>query len=55
MNATQQLVEKIINCGSASLVVVAFAVAIIYLSVYFISGTGDKNSMERKETIKRVG
>ncbi len=55
MNATQQLVEKIINYGSASLIVVSFAVAIIYLSVYFISGAGDKTSMERKETIKRVG
>lgn len=55
MNATQQLVEKIINYGSASLIVVAFAVAIIYLSFYFISGVGDKTSIERKETIKRVG
>lgn len=49
MNATQQLVEKIINYGSASLIVVAFAAAIIYLSVYFIRGAGDKNSMEPKK------
>lgn len=55
MNATQELANKIINYGSASFIVVAFAVAIGYLSIYFISGIGDKTSMDRKETLKRVG
>lgn len=45
MNATQELTNKIINYTSGTLIVLAFTVAIGYLSVYFISGIGDKTSM----------